>query len=162
MLNKFKSNPEYKERILKVVAVLIVISVALLSFDVFTKDHDQRKQIIDEEKTIESTLCSILTDIKGVGAVNVMLQYDEDNQITGVIVTAQGAEDPVSFLHLGITALLHRCKADPIVTLLSQPEQRPAELSGRMPVYGKNIYINPVIYGFFPDICFNKGCSGIP
>ena len=38
---------------------------------------------------------SILTDIKGVGAVDVMLQYGEKDQITGVIVTAEGADDPV-------------------------------------------------------------------
>ena len=40
-------------------------------------------------------MCSILTDMKGVGKVDVMLQYDEKEQITGVIVAAEGAEDPI-------------------------------------------------------------------
>ena len=75
--------------------VLIIISVALLSFDVFTQDTDKRKQIIDETVSTETALCAILTDIKGVGKVDVMLQYNTDEQISGVIVTAEGAEDPV-------------------------------------------------------------------
>lgn len=95
MLEKFKNDPKMKDTIVKIIAVLIILSVALLSFDVFTQNTDERKQIIDETVSTETALCNILTDIRGVGAVDVMLQYDEDEQITGVIVTAEGAEDPV-------------------------------------------------------------------
>ena len=95
MLEKLKSDPKFKDLAVKLIAVLIIISVALLSFDVFTQDTDKRKQIIDETVSTETALCAILTDIKGVGKVDVMLQYNEDEQISGVIVTAEGAEDPV-------------------------------------------------------------------
>lgn len=95
MFEKLKSDPKFKDLAVKLIAVLIIISVALLSFDVFTQNTDKRKQIIDETVSTETALCTILTDIKGVGKVDVMLQYDKDEQISGVIVTAEGAEDPV-------------------------------------------------------------------
>lgn len=95
MLEKLKKDPKMKELAIKIIAILIILSVALLSFDVFTQNKDGRKQIIDEDGGTEAQLCSILTDIKGVGAVDVMLQYDEKDQISGVIVTAEGADDPV-------------------------------------------------------------------
>ncbi len=95
MFEKLKKDPKMKDLAIKVIAILIILSVALLSFDVFTQNKDGRKQIIDDDGGTEATLCNILTDIKGVGDVNVMLQYDKENQISGVIVTAEGAEDPV-------------------------------------------------------------------
>lgn len=95
MFEKFKSDPKVKELMIKVIAVLIILSVALLSFDVFTENTDERKQIIDETVDTETQLCNILTDINGVGDVDVMLQYNEDSKISGVIVTAEGAENPI-------------------------------------------------------------------
>lgn len=95
MFEKFKSDPKAKDLAVKIIAVLIILSVALLSFDVFTDNTDERKQIIDESISTETSLCNILTDINGVGAVDVMLQYNEEEQISGVIVTAEGAQDPV-------------------------------------------------------------------
>ena len=95
MLEKLKKDPKMKELAIKIIAILIILSVALLSFDVFTQNKDGRRQIIDEDGGTEVALCNILTDIKGVGKVDVMLQYDEKEQISGVIVTAEGAGDPV-------------------------------------------------------------------
>ena len=95
MFDKLKSDPKVKELAVKIIAVLIILSIALLSFDVFTTNTDERKQIIDETVDTETALCNILTDINGVGEVDVMLQYDADEQISGVIVTAEGAEDPI-------------------------------------------------------------------
>ena len=95
MLEKLKSDPKFKDLAVKGIAVLIIISVALLSFDVFTNETDKRKQIVDETVSTETALCNILTDIKGVGKVDVMLQYNRDEEISGVIVTAEGAQDPV-------------------------------------------------------------------
>lgn len=95
MFEKFKSDPEVKDLAVKIIAVLIILSVALLSFDVFTENTDERRQITDETVSTETALCSILTDINGVGDVDVMLQYNEEEQISGVIVTAEGAADPV-------------------------------------------------------------------
>lgn len=95
MFEKLKNDPKRKDLAVKIIAVLIILSVALLSFDVFTQNKDGRKQILDEDGGTEEALCAILTDIKGVGAVDVMLQYGEDDQISGVIVTAEGADDPI-------------------------------------------------------------------
>ncbi len=95
MLEKLKKDPKVKDLTIKIISVLIIVCVVLLSFDVFTQDTDKRKQIIDETVSTETALCNILTDIKGVGEVDVMLQYNEDDQISGVIVTAEGAEDPI-------------------------------------------------------------------
>lgn len=95
MLEKLKKDPKAKDLIIKIIAILIILSVALLSFDVFTQNKDGRKQIIDDDGGTEAALCSILTDIKGVGEVDVMLQYNEEQQISGAIVTAEGAGDPV-------------------------------------------------------------------
>lgn len=95
MLEKLKKDPKMKDLAIKIIALLIILSVALLSFDVFTQNKDGRKQIIDDDGGTEAALCNILTDIKGVGEVDVMLQYNEENQISGVIVTAEGAGDPV-------------------------------------------------------------------
>lgn len=96
MFEKLKKDPKAKDLAIKIIAVLIILSVALLSLDVFTQSKDGRKQIVDEDGGTEEALCAILTDIKGVGDVDVMLQYDEEDQITGVIVTAEGAENPVT------------------------------------------------------------------
>lgn len=95
MLNRIMKDPALKEKALKGLALLIAIAVIILSFDVFTQSKDGRKQIVDEDGGIEAELCSILSDINGVGEVDVMLQYDEKEQITGAIVTADGAGDPV-------------------------------------------------------------------
>ena len=95
MLEKLKKDPKLKDLAIKLIAMLIIAAVALLSFDVFTQNKDGRKQIIDDDGGTEAALCKILTDIKGVGDVDVMLQYDENDQISGAIVTAEGAEDPV-------------------------------------------------------------------
>lgn len=95
MFDRLKNDPKMKDLFLKIIAVLIIVSVALLSFDVFSQNKDERKQIIDETVSTETALCDILTDINGVGAVDVMLQCNEDEQITGVIVTAEGADDPI-------------------------------------------------------------------
>lgn len=96
MFEKLKKDPKAKDLVIKIIAVLIILSVALLSFDVFTQNKDGRRQIIDEDGGTEEALCAILTDIKGVGDVDVMLQYGEEDQISGVIVTAEGAEDPIT------------------------------------------------------------------
>lgn len=95
MLEKLKKNPKLKENALKVIVILIMAAVILLSFDVFTQNKDGRRQIIDEDGGVESELCAILSDINGVGEVDVMLQYDSEEQVTGAIVTAQGAGNPV-------------------------------------------------------------------
>lgn len=84
-----------RDKAIKAISVIIIVAVLILSFDVFTQNRDGRKQIVDQDGGIESELCMILSDIDGVGNVDVMLQYDEDDKITGAIVTAEGAGNPV-------------------------------------------------------------------
>lgn len=95
MLKKILEISDMKDKGVRLVVILIIAAVLLLSFDVFTQSKDGRRQIVDDDGGVEVELCSILSDIDGVGEVDVMLQYDEDEQITGAIVTAQGAGDPV-------------------------------------------------------------------
>ena len=95
MLEKWKNDTSCRDKALKIIALMIILAVVILSFDVFTQSRDGRRQIIDEDGGTESELCMILSDINGAGDVDVMLQYGEDEKITGAIVTAEGAGNPV-------------------------------------------------------------------
>lgn len=95
MLEKWKSDPSCRDKALKVIALIIILAVVILSFDVFTQSKDGRRQIVDKDGGTESELCMILSDINGAGNVDVMLQYGDDEKITGAIVTAEGAGNPV-------------------------------------------------------------------
>ena len=68
MLEKWKNDPEKRDKLMKAAAVLIILAVIFLSFDVFTQNRDGRKQIIDSDGGTETELCSILSDIDGVGS----------------------------------------------------------------------------------------------
>ena len=95
MTGRFKNDPKLRDMGLKIVIVMIIAAVLLLSFDVFTGGSDGRRQIVDEDGGVEVQLCNILSNMEGVGDVEVMLQYGENEQIAGAIVTAEGASDPV-------------------------------------------------------------------
>ncbi len=84
-----------KDNLIKIITAIIIASIALLSISILTDDNDSRRQIIDKNGGTESALCNILSEIKGVGSVNVMVEYDENDNVKGVIVTAEGANDPV-------------------------------------------------------------------
>lgn len=109
LLEKLFTNKNWKEGGVKLVFILIAAAVLLLSFDVFTQNKDGRRQVVDQDGGTETELCTILSDIDGAGTVNVMLQYDSDDQITGAIVTAEGAGDPVVKNNLAnaVMALFH-------------------------------------------------------
>ena len=95
MIKKLMEDPVMKDKAVKILAVIIAAVVVLLSFDVFSSNNDGRRQIVDKDGGVEADLCMILSDIEGVGAVDVMLQYDDDDHIIGAIVTAGGADDPI-------------------------------------------------------------------
>lgn len=95
MFKKYIDPLKVKDNGVKIISILIIAAVVLLAFDVFTDNKDGRRQIVDDDGGVESELCLILSDIEGVGEVDVMLQYDDDEKVTGAIVTAQGADDPV-------------------------------------------------------------------
>lgn len=121
MKEKLKDDKFAKDLLFKFISVLVIASAALLLLNVMTGDKDGRMQIIDEnggseyqdeygETMEEARLARILSDIKGVGRVDVMITYvvpeetgsvftDSDQtlekKVRGVIVTARGAESPV-------------------------------------------------------------------
>lgn len=84
-----------KDTMTKLITVLIVSAIFFLSMSILTDNHDSRKMISDNDGATEGTLCSILSEIKGVGAVNVLVEYGDEDTVCGVIVTAEGAGDPV-------------------------------------------------------------------
>ena len=95
MFDKFFKEGKSKDIILKLITVAVIAAVLLVTFDVITQDRDSRRQIIDEDGGSEMTLSEILTDIDGVGEVDVMIRQGEEHDISGVIITAEGAGDPV-------------------------------------------------------------------
>ncbi len=54
MLEKWKNDPEKRDKLMKAAAVLIILAVIFLSFDVFTQNRDGRKQIIDSDGGTET------------------------------------------------------------------------------------------------------------
>ena len=84
-----------KETITKLVSLLMVAAIFFLSLSILTDDDDGRKMISDSHGATESALCGILSEIKGVGDVKVLVEYGEQSTVCGVIVTAEGADNPV-------------------------------------------------------------------
>ena len=115
-----------KENITKLLTVLIVAAIFFLSMSVLLDDNDSRRQISDNDGATETTLCSILSEIKGVGDVNVLVEYGEDDTVTGVIVTADGAGDPVvkSNIVKGVAALFDISNSNVMVFEKSQEEEK--------------------------------------
>lgn len=92
MLEKFRLS---KDSMMKLMTVLIVAAIIFLSLSILTDNDDSRKLISDNNGATESALCSILSEIKGVGAVKVLVEYGEKSTVCGVIVTAEGAGNPI-------------------------------------------------------------------
>jgi len=115
-----------KENIMKLLTVLIVAAIFFLSMSVLLDDNDSRRQISDNDGATETTLCSILSEIKGVGDVNVLVEYSEDDTVTGVIVTADGAGDPVVKNNIvkGVAALFDISNSNVMVFEKSQEEKQ--------------------------------------
>lgn len=113
-----------KEKIMKIVTVMIVAAIFFLSMSILTDNHDSRNMITDNDGATETTLCSILSDIKGVGDVNVLVEYGKNQNVTGVIVTAQGADDPVIKTNIikGVSALFDIPTSNVMVFEKSQGE----------------------------------------
>lgn len=95
MFDKLFKDGKSKDIIIKLITIAVIAAVVLVAFDVLSQDRDSRRQIIDDDGGSEMTLSEILTDIDGVGDVEVMIRQGEDNGISGVIITAEGAGDPI-------------------------------------------------------------------
>jgi len=122
----FGKNNFNKENTTKLLIVLIVAAIFFLSMSVLLDDNDSRRQISDNDGATETTLCSILSEIKGVGDVNVLVEYSEDDTVTGVIVTADGAGDPVVKNNIvkGVAALFDISNSNVMVFEKSQEEKQ--------------------------------------
>lgn len=96
-----------KEKFMKLITALLIASIAILALSVLTSSPDRRKQIIDKNGGTEEQLCSVLSGIEGAGQVEVAVEYDERDQVKGVIVLAEGAGSPVveSKLTSGVATL---------------------------------------------------------
>ena len=77
-----------KENFIKLITVLLIASIGILALSILTDSSDGRKQIIDLDGGSEEQLCSVLSSIKGVGDVEVMVKYDAEENVSGVIVIA--------------------------------------------------------------------------
>lgn len=84
-----------KENFIKIITALLIASIAILALNILTSSSDQRKQIIDGNGGTEEQLCAVLSSIPGAGEVEVMVEYDEEEQVKGVIVLAEGGSNPV-------------------------------------------------------------------
>ncbi|MGN0733433.1 MAG: hypothetical protein ACI4LC_04560 [Emergencia sp.] len=84
-----------KENLSKLIIALIVAAVFLLTMSILTDDNDSRKFIGSGGRGSETALCSFLSDIDGVGSVSALIEYDTNEKVVGVVVTAEGAADPV-------------------------------------------------------------------
>ena len=91
----FKKSGTAKEAIVKILTAVLIASVFLLTMSVLTDQNDSRKQISDDNGATEASLSTFLSGIKGVGEVDVMIQFNDKNAVRGVVVAAQGADDPV-------------------------------------------------------------------
>jgi len=122
----FGKNNFNKENTTKLLIVLIVAAIFFLSMSVLLDDNDSLRQISDNDGATETTLCSILSEIKGVGDVNVLVEYSEDDTVTGVIVTADGAGDPVVKNNIvkGVAALFDISNSNVMVFEKSQEEKQ--------------------------------------
>ena len=84
-----------REGLNRLAAGLLAVSVAILALSVLLSDTDGRRQILDHDGGTEEQLCMLLSQVDGAGQVDVMVEYDPDSQVKGVIVLAEGGGSPV-------------------------------------------------------------------
>lgn len=113
-----------KENFIKLITVLLIASVGILALSILTDSKDGRKQIIDMDGGSEEQLCSVLSGIKGVGEVEVAVKYDADQNVSGVIVIAEGGSDPIIANNLtqGVSTLFNIPVSNVIVFEKEQEE----------------------------------------
>lgn len=113
-----------KENFIKLITVLLIASIGILALSILTDSSDGRKQIIDLDGGSEEQLCSVLSSIKGVGDVEVMVKYDAEENVSGVIVIAEGGSDPViaNDLTQGVSTLFNIPVSNVIVFEKEQEE----------------------------------------
>ncbi len=91
MFEKMNNNGQ----LIRIIAIILIASVGILTLSILTETYDGRRQIIDKDGASEDQLCNILSSIKGAGSVDVMVEYNDDYSVTGVIVIADGGDNPI-------------------------------------------------------------------
>ena len=81
--------------LMRIITAVLIGCAVILTLSVFSKSKDGRRQIIDMDGGAEERLCSILSNVKGAGKVEAMIEYDTGGKVSGVLVTAEGAGNPV-------------------------------------------------------------------
>ena len=72
--------------------LLLLVGILLLVISIPTESG---KAIIDTQTDVEKRLTSILEKIEGVGEVRVMITLGEKDKIEGVVVVAEGGNQPI-------------------------------------------------------------------
>lgn len=100
MENKLlKYFPKKKQWFVLLLVGLLLIVMALPTSNSSEGDLDKTKQIADEYTMYEDAsdderhLEHILSNVKNVGAVHVMITYRNNDEVCGIVVVAEGAQN---------------------------------------------------------------------
>lgn len=89
---------------IRLIAAIFIIAVALIIYSNVAADHAAADRTAGAPETSmdsdESRLAGILEGLEGVGRVETMITRGEDDEVVGIIVIAEGAEDIATRLRL--------------------------------------------------------------
>lgn len=89
---------------IRLIAAIFIIAVALIIYSNVAADRAASDRTAGAPETSmdsdESRLAGILEGLEGVGRVETMITRGEDNEVVGIIVIAEGAEDIATRLRL--------------------------------------------------------------
>ena len=113
-----------KKALRGLVTLLLVGAILIMALSIFSQNKDGRRQIIDMDGGTEERLCSVLSGVKGAGDVDVVIQYGSDGMASAVLVTAEGAGDPVVAKNLtdGVAAL-YNIPASSVIVFEKEQEE---------------------------------------
>lgn len=83
------------QHLLRIIVFMLIASIGILTLSILSDTDDGRRQIIDKDGSSEEQLCILLSSVKGAGECDVMVEYRDDNSISGVMVISEGGSDPV-------------------------------------------------------------------
>lgn len=89
---------------IRLIATIFIIAVALIIYSNVAADRAAADRTAGAPETSmdsdESRLAGILEGLEGVGRVETMITRGEDDEVVGIIVIAEGAEDIATRLRL--------------------------------------------------------------
>ena len=89
---------------IRLIAAIFIIAVALIIYSNVAADRAAADRTAGAPETSmdsdESRLAGILEGLEGVGRVETMITRGEDDEVVGIIVIAEGAEDVATRLRL--------------------------------------------------------------